>query len=315
MRILVTGGAGFIGSHVCESLLDRGDEIICVDNFNDFYNPEEKEHNLLECKNNPKFSLHKMDITDEDSMKGLFSNVDAVVHLAAWAGVRPSLERPLVYVNNNIQGTAVVLECARKAGVKRFIFGSSSSVYGERKEVPFKETDEVNHPISPYAATKKAGELLCYTYHHTTGMKMTCLRFFTVYGPRNRPDLAIRKFSKYIREGKEITLFDGGELERDFTNVKDIVRGILSAIDNPFDYEIINLGNSNPVKVNDLVALLEKYLGKKANVISVPRPPGDVSRTFADVSKAKKLLDWEPNISFEDGIREFVDWFTAKQSD
>lgn len=314
MKILVTGGAGFIGSHLVEALLARGNEVVVIDNFNDYYDPAEKRSNIHKHLNNPSFRLLETDICDFNSLRSQLedSGIDTVVHLAARAGVRPSIEEPLLYEEVNIRGTMNLLELFKDRGLKNFIFASSSSVYGNNEKVPFSETDSVDHPISPYAATKKSGELICHTYHKLYNIPMTCLRFFTVYGPRQRPDLAIRKFMERIEAGEEIPVYGGGTMERDFTYIDDIVRGIIACIDQPFDYEIINLGNSNPISVSGLVQKIEEALGKKAHIRHEPQPPGDVDRTYADTSKAEQLLGFRPDTPIEEGLREMVAWMRKK---
>ncbi len=310
-RILVTGAAGFIGSHLTERLLANQDAVICLDNFNDFYDPEIKRENIIDFMDNSRFHLIEGDIRDSDLVEKIFRDYspDAVVHLAAMAGVRPSIEDPLLYNDVNVNGTCVLLEAARKYPVSNFIFGSSSSVYGARDTVPFSEKEEVSRPISPYAATKVAGEILCYTYHHLYNIPVTCLRFFTVYGPRQRPEMAIHMFARLIRDEEMVPIFGDGSSRRDYTYIDDIIDGVLRSLQRPFGYEIINLGESQTVALMELVTLLEKGLGKKASLEMLPDQPGDVPVTFADVSHARKLLDYEPSISIEKGIEKFVEWF------
>ena len=309
MIILITGGAGFIGSHLSRALLDKGDEVICIDNFNDYYSPEIKEANVKGFRDN--YTLYRADITDMKALKEIFSRhrIDKIVHLAARAGVRPSIEQPLLYEEVNIRGTMNLLECAREFKVQQFIFGSSSSVYGENRKTPFSEKDPVDFPISPYAATKKAGELLCYTYHKLYGIKITCLRFFTVYGPGGRPDMAIYKFTRLISEQKPIEMYGNGETKRDYTYISDIIDGIMAAVDKVFDYEIINLGDSNPVELRKLIELIEHNLKTKAQINRKPMQPGDVSITYADIERASNLLNYKPKIKIEEGIRKFVEWY------
>ncbi len=310
-RVLVTGAAGFIGSHLTERLLANQDAVICLDNFNDFYDPEIKRENIIDFMDNSRFHLIEGDIRDSDLVEKIFRDYspDAVVHLAAMAGVRPSIEDPLLYNDVNVNGTCVLLEAARKYPVSNFIFGSSSSVYGARDTVPFSEKEEVSRPISPYAATKVAGEILCYTYHHLYNIPVTCLRFFTVYGPRQRPEMAIHMFARLIRDEEMVPIFGDGSSRRDYTYIDDIIDGVLRSLERPFGYEIINLGESQTVALMELVTLLEKGLGKKASLEMLPDQPGDVPVTFADVSHARKLLDYEPSISIEKGIEKFVEWF------
>lgn len=317
MKILVTGGAGFIGSHVCDALLAKGHSVICIDNFNDYYSPKTKEDNIGQNLDNLNFKLYRKDITYIDEMREIFQkeSFDKVVHIAARAGVRPSIKDPLLYEETNIKGTLNLLELCKDFGIKHFIFASSSSVYGKNKKVPFSESDNVDKPISPYAATKKAGELMCYTYHHLYGINITCLRFFTVYGPRGRPDMAPYKFTKLIDEGKPIERYGDGTSKRDYTYIKDIVSGVLAAVDKEFGYEIINLGNSQTVMLNDFISVIEKCLGKKAEIIEKPMPAGDVPVTYADISKAKKILGYNPTTSIDEGIKEFIDWYIQQDSE
>jgi len=317
-RVLVTGGAGFIGSHLTERLLANQDAVICLDNFNDFYDPEIKRENIIDFMDNSRFHLIEGDIRDSDLVERIFRDYspDAVVHLAAMAGVRPSIEDPLLYNDVNVNGTCVLLEAARKYPVSNFLFGSSSSVYGARDTVPFSEKEEVSRPISPYAATKVAGEILCYTYHHLYNIPVTCLRFFTVYGPRQRPEMAIHMFARLIRDEEVVPIFGDGSSRRDYTYIDDIIDGVLRSLERPFGYEIINLGESQTVALMELVTLLEKGLGKKASLEMLPDQPGDVPVTFADVSHARELLGYEPSISIEEGIEKFVEWFVeGKEGD
>lgn len=310
MKYIVTGGAGFIGSHVCQALLEKGAQVVCIDNLNDYYNPEIKERNLklLTHKN---FSFYKVDITDVQALQHVFEKEkpDKVIHLAARAGVRPSIEQPLLYSEVNVTGTTRLLELSREHNVKRFVFASSSSVYGEREKVPFSETDPTDHPISPYAATKKAGEILCYNYSYSFGLPVVCLRFFTVYGPRGRPDMAPYKFMKAIMDGKTIDVYGDGTSMRDYTYIGDITKGILAAAESNLQYEIINLGNSNPVKLSEFIATIEKVVGKKAQLRRLPMQAGDVSKTYADVSKAKELLRWSPTTPLEEGMKKLYQYF------
>lgn len=313
--ILVTGAAGFIGSHLCEALLARGQRVIGIDSFDPFYDPAVKRRNLAAFEAKPGFSLVEGDIRDAVAVeRACGGGVDAVVHLAARAGVRPSIEDPLVYQDVNISGTCMLLEAARRHGLKRFIFGSSSSVYGNNKKVPFAEVDPVDHPISPYAATKKAGELLCHTYHHLFGLNVTCLRFFTVYGARQRPDLAIHKFTRLIEAGEPIPVFGDGSMMRDHTYIDDIIAGILAAIDRCDGFRIYNLGESQPVSLRDLIAAIERALGKKAVINRLPLQPGDVEKTFADVTRAKMELGYQPSMNLEEGLKHFVAWFRSDRS-
>jgi UDP-glucuronate 4-epimerase len=308
-KVLVTGAAGFIGSHLCERLLSQGWIVIGVDNFDDFYDPQIKRRNIQNCTKNNNFQLIQADIRDVAAMdKAIGSGVDIIIHLAAKAGVRPSIAQPLLYTDVNINGTTVLLEAARLHKVSKFIFGSSSSVYGNNKKVPFSEDDKVDFPISPYAATKKAGELICHTYHHLYVMDITCLRLFTVYGPRQRPDLAIHKFATLIQNDKPIPIYGNGSMMRDFTYIDDVIDGIVAAMDKCKGYNIYNLGCSHPITVNDLVAEIEKALGKNAKRQYVPPQPGDVQRTYADISKAVKELGYNPTTTIPDGLAKFTTW-------
>lgn len=309
MKTLVTGAAGFIGSHLCERLLTEGWVVVGVDNFDDFYDPQIKRRNIELCLRNKNFQLIEADIRDSAAMDNAVGDgIDIIVHLAARAGVRPSIEKPLLYADVNINGTATLLEVAGKNKVGKFVFGSSSSVYGNNKKVPFSEDDNVDFPISPYAATKKAGELICHTYHHLYGISITCLRFFTVYGPRQRPDLAIHKFVKLIEQNKPIPIFGDGTMMRDFTYIDDIIDGVVAAMQKCDGFNIYNLGESRPIKVNDLVVQIEGALGKKAKKEYLPPQPGDVERTYADVTKAIEELGYKPKTTIERGLAEFVKW-------
>ncbi len=309
-EILVTGGAGFIGSHFCELLLSKGYSVICVDNFNDYYNPALKRKNIASFSTKSHFTLYEIDIRNPE-IKEIFEKHDikTIVHLAARAGVRASIEHPMLYEAVNIKGTLNLLEMALQFSIKHFIFASSSSVYGSRKQVPFSETDDVSKPISPYAATKRAGEMLCHTYHHLYNINISCLRFFTVYGPRGRPDMAPFIFTKNIFENKPIPVFGDGTAKRDFTFVKDIINGIYAAMSNNKGYEIFNLGNSKTVELSYFISLLEKYIGKKAKIKRLPPQPGDVPITFADLKKSKQMLGYDPQTSIETGLKIFVDWY------
>ncbi len=309
MKILITGAAGFIGSHLSERLLSDGHIVVCIDNFDDFYDPKVKRNNIESCLRNKNFQLIEADIRDGAAMdKAIADGIEVIVHLAARAGVRPSIAHPMLYNDVNVNGTMVLLEAAKKHKINKFIFGSSSSVYGNNKKVPFSEDDNVDFPISPYAATKKACELICHTYHHLYEISITCLRFFTVYGPRQRPDLAIHKFARLIERNKPIPIYGDGTMMRDFTYIDDIIDGVVASIDRCSGYKIYNLGESRPITVNDLVTELEKALGKKAVKENMPLQPGDVERTFADVSKAVRELDYEPKTAIQDGLARFVEW-------
>jgi len=314
--ILITGGAGFIGSHLVDRLMREGDsQVTIVDDFNDFYAPSIKRENIRTHLENQKFKLVEADIRDRHALERIFSETDfdCLVHLAARAGVRPSLKEPQLYVETNVNGTLNLLELARKRSVRQFIFGSSSSVYGINAKVPFSEDDPVFNPISPYAATKAAAELLCHTYAHLYDLRIVCLRFFTVYGARQRPDLAIHKFAKLISEGKPIPVFGDGTTRRDYTYIDDVIAGVRAAIDyDASKYEIINLGESRTVELRELISILENALGRRAQIDWQPMQPGDVPQTFADISRARKLLGYDPQTQIEEGIEKFVEWFRER---
>lgn len=316
-NVLITGGAGFIGSHLVERLLKEGNwRITVVDDFNDFYSPSIKRANVSPNLSHANFKVIEADIRDEDALAKAFAETkyDCIVHLAARAGVRPSLKEPRLYVETNVNGTVNLLELAREHGVEQFVFGSSSSVYGVNPKVPFSEDDPIFNPISPYAASKAAGELICHAYAHLYDLRIVCLRFFTVYGARQRPDLAIYKFAKLISDGKPIPVFGDGTTRRDYTYVDDIIAGVRAAIDyDQTNYEVINLGESRTVELRELISLLENELGTRAEINWQPLQPGDVPQTFADISKARRLLGYDPQTQIEDGIRRFVEWFTANQ--
>lgn len=309
-RILVTGGAGFIGSHLCERLLEQGREVLVLDNFNDFYDPAIKRANLKSLLAKGACKLLEGDIRDRDHIEKAFSTFrpQAVVHLAAMAGVRPSIENPLLYCDINVTGTTVILEALRRHPVDNFVFGSSSSVYGVNDRLPFTEDDDLSKPVSPYAATKLAGEQLCYTYHHLFDLPVTCLRFFTVYGPRQRPEMAIHQFGRKILDGVPITVYGDGTSRRDYTYVDDIIDGVVLSLDKPFPYDIFNLGESRTSSLDELVSLLEESLSRKARIERLPDQPGDVPVTYADVSKARRILGYDPQVPVEEGIRRFVQW-------
>ncbi|MBW7991602.1 MAG: SDR family NAD(P)-dependent oxidoreductase [Planctomycetes bacterium] len=311
--VLITGAAGFIGSHLCERLLDEGLSVVGIDNFDDFYDPQIKHHNISNCLKNNNFQLIEADIRDRTAMDKTVGGVEIIVHLAAKAGVRPSIAEPLLYSDVNINGTMVLLEAANKHKVGKFVFASSSSIYGNNKKVPFSEDDNVDFPISPYAATKKACELICHTYHHLYGIDLTCLRFFTVYGPRQRPDLAIYKFSKLIEQEKPIPVYGDGSMMRDFTYIDDIIDGIIAAMNKCEGFNIYNLGESQPITVNDLISAIEKALGKTAIREYLPLQPGDVNRTFADITKAARELGYKPSTPIPDGLAKFTAWLRQEK--
>jgi UDP-glucuronate 4-epimerase len=304
-RVLVTGGAGFIGSHVVEALLRRGDEVAIVDNFDPFY-PERLKRRAL----SKEARLFESDIRDQDAMHRAFAEArpDAVVHLAALAGVRPSLERPADYMDVNVRGTAAILEAARKSGVQRFVLGSSSSVYGAHATAPFKETARIDSPESPYAASKVASEVLARAFHNLYRTETVCLRFFTVYGPRQRPDLAIHKFSRLMLAGKPLPFFGDGESRRDYTWVDDIVAGVLAACERPLSWDVVNLGGAHTTSLKELVRLLEEALGVQAVLDRRPMQPGDVPLTSADVTHAGEVLGYAPHTQIRDGLRKFAEW-------
>lgn len=315
-RILVTGAAGFIGSHAVEALLARGHTVTGVDNFDPFYDEAIKRRNLAGAATNPRFSLVEADVRDVPAMREALSaaNPEVIVHLAARAGVRPSIADPVLYADVNVTGTAVLLETAKALGIRRFVFASSSSVYGNDATPPFRESEPAIRPVSPYAATKRGAELLCETFAALEReMRIISLRFFTVYGPRQRPDLAIHKFTRLIWEGKPIPFFGDGTFSRDYTYVTDTVTGVVGAVDRSATmrpgHEIYNLGESATTTLNELVRLLEAAIGKQAELQRLPEQPGDVRRTFADVSRAREALGYAPSVPIEKGIPMFVDWF------
>ncbi len=310
MRILVTGGAGFIGSHLVEKLLATGHEISILDDFNDFYDPQIKQQNIAGFSKD--VAIHHVDLRDNNAVRDVFRGrgFDAVFHLAARAGVRPSLQNPQLYYDTNVSGTLHLLEAARSTGVERFIFASSSSVYGISKTIPFSEDQHLIQTISPYAATKIAGEFLCSTFSHLYKMRVVALRYFTVYGPRQRPDLAIHQFTRKIHAGQPIDQFGDGSTRRDYTYIDDIIQGTVAALDytGPM-FDIFNLGENQTIELRELIAAIEKALGKKARIHQMPEQPGDVPLTCADISKARKSLGYDPATKFEDGLPKFVDWF------
>jgi UDP-glucuronate 4-epimerase len=315
MKALVTGTAGFIGSHLTERLLSDGWTVVGVDSFDAFYDPAIKRRNIASCLSHPAYRLIEADIRDKAAMEqAVEPGTDVIVHLAARAGVRPSIAEPALYADVNINGTVTLLEAARERGVPKFVFASSSSVYGNNRKVPFSEDDNVDFPISPYAATKKAGELICHTYHHLYGLAINCLRFFTVYGPRQRPDLAIHKFARLIEDGKPLPVYGDGTMMRDFTYIDDILNGIVAAMDRCDGYEIYNLGESQPIALSDLIAEIERALGKKAIRQQLPLQPGDVDRTYADVAKAETYLGYRPSTDIRTGLAHFVAWFRQERS-
>jgi len=316
-RILLTGGAGFIGSHVAEALIRRGTKLSIVDNLDNFYALRRKRLNLQEIGNAGTYEFFEVDVRDMGALRKVAEQVqpEIVIHLAARAGVRPSIEQPALYESVNVAGTVNLLEIAREFKVQRLIFGSSSSVYGITNTVPFCEDDLMTRPISPYAATKLAAELMCYTYTHLYGLTTLCLRFFTVYGPRQRPDLAIHKFTALIEAGKPLPVYGDGSMGRDYTYVDDIVAGVVASLEYApepkLPFEVFNLGNSHPVRLAELIAQLEAATGKKALQDRLPDQPGDVPITWANIDKAKRLLGYAPKTSMEQGLQNFVAWYRS----
>jgi UDP-glucuronate 4-epimerase len=312
MSVLLTGAAGFIASHLAERLLAGGRSVVGLDNFDDFYHQDVKERNLAVAMGHAAFTLVRGDIRDAETLAALPSDIDTVVHIAARAGVRPSIAQPALYFDVNVAGTLRLLELARERGIRRFVFASSSSVYGNNQDVPFSEEHRVDNPISPYAASKRAGELLGHTYHHLYGISCICLRFFTVYGPRQRPDLAIHKFARLMEAGEEIPVFGDGTSQRDYTYIDDILEGVEGALDwvgrAEGAFEIVNLGESRTVGLLEMVEVLSEELGLEPRIRWLPPQPGDVERTFADISKARALLGYDPQWEFRRGIRSFVEW-------
>ena len=315
MHILVTGGAGFIGSHLTQRLLARGDRVTVLDDFNNFYDPSLKRENIAPFLDHPDYVLIQADIRDAQKVDELFGagKFDAVIHLAARAGVRPSLAEPILYEDVNCIGTLRLLEAARQHGPDLFLFGSSSSVYGINEKVPFSEDDEVNQPISPYATTKRAGELLCYNYHHLYGFRTACLRFFTVYGPAQRPEMAIHKFTDLLWNGRAVPMYGDGSSRRDYTYVDDIVDGLVATLDLAPGFEILNLGGADTTSLKDLVHWIAEELAVEPRIDYLPAQPGDVPITYADVSKAARLLGYAPKVPIREGLRRFVAWYRERQ--
>lgn len=310
MTILITGGAGFIGSHLADRLLEEGQEVVCLDNFDPYYDPEIKRKNVEHNLENDEFKLIEGDVRDQEVLREIFgkNDIEKVVHLASKVGVRSSLREPQAYERVNVGGTVSLLEVCKEYELDSFVYGSSSSVYGVTDKIPFSEDDPI-YPISPYAATKRSAELLCHTYSHLHNIPTACLRFFTVYGPRQRPEMAIHKFTHLIDEGKEIKMYGDGTSKRDYTYIDDVLDGITSALNDNFDFEIFNLGNSKTIELGRLINVIEDKVGKKAKVNQVPDQPGDVPITYADISKAKKELGYNPRTDLESGIEKFVKWY------
>jgi len=314
-KILLTGAAGFIGSNTASALLQRGDVVVGVDNLNDYYDPARKHANLEEVRatapDAENFIFHKADIRDDEVMEGLFAEhaFDAVVHLAAMAGVRASIEDPRLYLDVNLGGTLTLLEASRKNGLPPFVFASTSSVYGRTKVIPFIETDRADRPLAPYPASKRAAELLGHSYFHLFGQNFTALRFFTVYGSRGRPDMMAYLVLDNIFRGKEVPLYNNGQMHRDWTYVDDIVKGIVAAADRPLGYEVINLGRGKPTLLADFVGLIEGHAGKRSALIDRPMPAADMEYTYANIERAKELLDYAPSITVEQGVEAFWGWY------
>jgi UDP-glucuronate 4-epimerase len=315
MRILVTGGAGFIGSHLVGKLLATGHDVVILDDFNDFYDPRIKHANIAGFAKD--LTVCHVDLRENDSVRSVFrrEKVDAIVHLAARAGVRPSIQQPRLYYDTNVLGTLHLLEAARVAGIERFIFASSSSVYGASKTVPFSEEQHLTQTLSPYGATKIGGEFLCSTYSHLYQMRVVALRYFTVYGPRQRPDLAIHQFTRRIHAGQPIDQFGDGTTRRDYTYIDDIIQGTMGALDytGPL-YDFFNLGESETIQLKDLISAIENAVGKKAKINRLAEQPGDMPHTYADISKARKLLGYNPTTKLSEGLPKFVEWFQETQS-
>ncbi len=321
-HILITGGAGFIGSHLTQRLLSRGDRITVLDDFNDYYDPQRKRHNVAPFLDRDDYRLVEGDIRHAELVEEIFGApsggplgpLTGVVHLAARAGVRPSLQQPILYEEVNCIGTLNLLEAARRHGPEVFIFGSSSSVYGINRKVPFSEDDPIDLPISPYATTKRSGELMCFNYHHLYGLKTACLRFFTVYGPSQRPEMAIHKFTDLLARGEPIPLFGKGDSQRDYTYIDDIVAGVVAALDLAPGFEIFNLGGAETTRLGDLVTWLAAELAVEPVIEYLPEQPGDVPITYADVSKAQRLLGYAPQVDIRQGLRRFVAWYKDRQA-
>ena len=311
---LVTGVAGFIASKVAEFLLADGHTVVGVDNLNNAYDVRLKQWRLDQIKNHPNFEFHQLSITDLKALRPLFeTQFDAIINLAAWAGVRRSVENPWVYIDTNVTGTLNLLELCKEFGVKKFVLSSTSSLYGKDNPMPYREDANTDHPLSPYAASKKAAEALCYTYHYLYGLDVTVFRYFTVYGPAGRPDMSLFRFVQWISEGRPVTVFGDGKQSRDFTYVDDIARGTIAGL-KPLGYEVINLGSDTPVVLMDAIRLVEELVEKKAKIEYKPRHPADVLATWANISKAERLLGWRPQVSFEKGIRQLAVWYQTNRS-
>lgn len=315
MNVIVTGGAGFIGSHLVSALLERGEKVSVIDDFNSFYDPALKRENIEPFLSNPNFTLYELDIRDLGSLRLAINDAepDVVCHLAARAGVRPSIAEPILYEEVNCLGTLNILESIKGRDLKNFIFAASSSVYGLNSKAPFSEDDPITMPISPYASTKRAGELMCFTYSHLYNLPITCLRFFTVYGEAGRPEMAVAKFTRAIFDGTELEVYGDGSAIRDFTYIGDIIEGVMYSIYKPFKYEIINIGGSKTIDVSGLISIIEDKLGKEAKIKYLDASPGDVPLTHADVSKARRLIGYEPKVDIEEGVERYVKWFLERE--
>ncbi|MGA0559086.1 NAD-dependent epimerase/dehydratase family protein [Larkinella sp. VNQ87] len=316
MTILLTGGAGFIGSNLGQQLLAEGHQVVCLDNLDTYYDPDIKWSNVQTSLSNPAYQFHQGDIRDTELVNTLFQTYgfEAVIHLAARAGVRPSVQDPALYYDVNVNGTLTLLQAMQRSGVQKMVYASSSSVYGDSPRVPFAENDTADKPLSPYAASKRAAELLCHTFHHLYGFDIFCLRFFTVYGPHQRPEMAISQFTDNILNGKPITVFGDGSTARDYTYVTDIVNGIIQSLNNLQGYEVLNIGGSDPISLAGLVQVIERAVGQTALIDRQPMQPGDVQQTYASIEKAAQLIGYQPAVRIEDGIQRFVDWYLAKQN-
>lgn len=314
MNILLTGGAGFIGSNLAKQLLEEGHQVICLDNLDGYYDPDIKWRNVQQTLDDPQYHFHEGDIRDSELIDTLFQKYafDAVIHLAARAGVRPSVQDPALYYDVNVNGTLTLLQAMQRWKVKKMVFASSSSVYGDSPQVPFMETDTADRPLSPYAASKRAAELLCHTFHHLYGFDIFCLRFFTVYGPHQRPEMAISQFTDSILNGRPITVFGDGSTSRDYTYVEDIVNGIIQSLENVKGYEVLNIGGSDPISLADLIHVIEQAVGETALINRLPMQPGDVQQTYAEITKASQLIGYQPSVRVEEGIRRFVEWYRSR---
>ena len=315
--VLLTGGAGFIGSHLAERLIEDGHEVIIIDNLNAFYDPRIKARNLERVRAKGDFTLYREDFTNQGALRSIFErhHPRTVIHLGAYAGVRPSLEQPVLYYHVNVMGSLFLLELIREFGVDHLVFASSSSVYGINSKVPFSEDDPLHQPVSPYASTQRAGELLCHVYHHNYGIPITCLRFFTVYGPRQRPEMGMHKFIRMIRHNEEIPVYHEGRSARDYTYIDDIVHGILASVDKPAGFRIFNLGNSKPAVLMDVIHQMETIMGEKARTKLMPAQPGDVPITFADITRAREQLGYTPSVGLDEGLARMVEWYERDMRD